>query len=278
MRPPSYTSRRTLLNRFVAAGLGSAMPSAVLLRRSDADGAAPEGLSVPEASQEATVLDGDTVRLAAGGEVRLAGIEAAKASLSPKDASLMRLADAAAEHLRGLLRGGVILRYDRQRGDRYGRKLAQVFAADGTWLQAAQIDAGLARVHGDGVNRIGLSELLRREAAARSSRLGIWRDPAFAVRDAADVSLKRWAGSFQVVEGTVAAAATVRDAGYLNFGADRRTDFTLVVRKPVLGALDPAMVDLSRLAGRRIRCRGWIDLHDGPSMDLSCPEHLEVEA
>jgi hypothetical protein len=84
------------------------------------------------------------------------------------------------------------------------------------------------------------------------------------------------AGSFQIVRGRVESAAVARDNGYVNFGADRRTDFTLVIRKPVLAMLDPAVVDLTGLSGRSIRCRGWIDLHDGPSMDLACPEQIEV--
>jgi hypothetical protein len=96
------------------------------------------------------------------------------------------------------------------------------------------------------------------------------------VRRAEDPGLKRLAGSFQIVAGRVVAAAIARDAGYVNFGADRGTDFTLVIRKPVLAMLDPAVVDFTRLNQRSIRCRGWIDLHNGPSMELTCPEQIEV--
>jgi len=186
------------------------------------------------------------------------------------------LAAAAGEGLgRGAARG-VILRYDTLRQDRYGRILAQVFDPDGAWLQEAQVSAGQARVHGDGSNRTGLRDLLAREAEARAALRGLWRHPAFAVRGAGDRKLRRMAGSFQIVVGRVVTAAIIRDTGYLNFGPDRRTDFTLVVRKPVLAMLDPAVLDFSRLGGRSIRCRGWIDLHDGPSMDLSCPEQIEL--
>jgi endonuclease YncB( thermonuclease family) len=245
------------------------MPS-LPLRKALADWSAPDRV------QPATALDGDTLKLGAGPEVRLIGIEAPKASLVPGDAAMASLGMAATAALGALAKSGVMLRYDVLRQDRYGRHLAQVFAPDGTWLQAAQIAAGLARVHGDGSNRLGLTELLVGEAEARKAERGMWLHRAFAVREAQDPRLKRLAGSFQIVTGRVAAAAVVRGTGYVNFGADRRTDFTLVIRKPVLAMLDPAVVDLSGLAGRSIRCRGWLDFYDGPTMDLTCPEQIEV--
>ncbi len=275
VRPLSYTSRRTLLNRFIsgclagqfaAAGLGLALP----YRRAAAE------WSAPEPAQAATALDGDTLRLAAGAEVRLIGLEAPKPGLAPGDAAMAELAAAATASLQTLAAAGVALRTDVLRQDRYGRRLAQVFAPDGRWLQAAQVAAGLARVHGDGSNRTGLADLLAQERAARDARRGLWRHPAFRVRRADDPRLGRLAGSFQLVAGRAVAAAIVRDTGYVNFGADRRTDFTLVLRKPVLAMLDPAVLDFARLGARAIRCRGWIDLHDGPSMDLSCPEQMEL--
>lgn len=279
MRPLSYTSRRTLLNRFIWGrflgrfAAGSAIGGGPLALRSRIAGA---DWSAPEPVQAATALDGDTLKLASGAEVRLIGIEAPKPGLAPGDPAMAALAAGATAALSERAAKGVMLRYDQLRQDRYGRVLAQVFAPDGSWLQAAQIAAGQARVHGDAGNRTGLRDLLAQERAARDAGLGIWRHRAFAIRRADDPKLARLAGSFQIVAGRVAAAAIARDAGYVNFGADRRTDFTLVIRKPVLAMLDPAVVDLSRLNGRSIRCRGWLDLHDGPSMDLTCPEQIEL--
>lgn len=270
MRPLSYTSRRSLLNRFIAGfalgGLGSALP----YRRAAAE------WSEPDPVQPATARDGDTLLLASGTEVRLIGIEAPKAALAPGDPAMASLAAAATAALNARAAAGIILRYDELRQDRYGRRLAQAFTPDGAWIQQASIAAGNARVHGAGSNRTGLGDLLAAEDAARRAERGLWVHPAFALRRADDPKLRRLVGSFQIVTGRVAAAALVRDTGYLNFGPDRRTDFTLVIRKPVLAMLDPAVVDLARLNARSIRCRGWIDLHDGPSMDLACPEQMEL--
>jgi endonuclease YncB( thermonuclease family) len=263
-----------LLNRFVGrfvagfalGGLGSALPSRI----------AAADWSDPEPVQAATAMDGDTLKLASGAEVRLIGIEAPKPTLAPSDPAMASLAAGSRAALTELAAKGVVLRYDQLRQDRYGRLLAQVFAPDGAWLQAAQIAAGQARVHGDASNRAGLRDLLAQESAARDAGRGLWRHRAFLIGRADDPKLARLAGSFQIVAGRVAAAAIMRDAGYINFGTDRRTDFTLVIRKPVLAMLDPAVVDFNRLTGRSIRCRGWLDLHDGPSLDLTCPEQIEL--
>ncbi len=258
------------IGRFVAGftigSLGLALPSRI----------AAADWSAPDPAQAATAIDGDTLKLGSGGEVRLIGIEAPKAALAPGDPTMAALAADSTASLNALVRHGVVLRTDILKEDRYGRRLAQVFDPDGTWLQASQIAAGLARVHGDGSNRTGLTDLLAAEETARAAGHGLWRHPTFAVRRAGDWNLRRLAGSFQIVTGRVTAAALVRDTGYINFGADRRADFTLVIRKPVLAMLDPAVLDLTRLNARSIRCRGWIELRDGPSMDLSCPEQLEV--
>ena len=275
MEKPSYTSRRALLNLIIGGTLGLTLPP---LRRAEAEAtAAPDGLSPPESATVTAVLDGDTLQLAGGGALRLSGVEAPKRDLAPGDRAMAALEKDAATALEALVgSGSLMLRHDIGRRDRYGRVLAQAFSADGTWLQAAMVDAGKARVHGDGRNRLGLTSLLALEAAARGDRRGLWKHPAFAVRAAEDPKLARLAGSFQIIEGKVFAAAVVNGTGFINFGADRHTDLTLVLKKPVLDRLDPAMLDLAWLTSKPIRCRGWLDLYDGPRIDISHPEQIEA--
>ena len=113
-------------------------------------------------------------------------------------------------------------------------------------------------MHGDGRNRLGLETLLRIEARGpQCRRRGIWRHPLFAVRAADDPKLERLAGSFQIIAGRVFEAAVVKGTGFINFGADRNTDLTLVLKKPALDLGGPAMVDLAWLTAKPIRCRGW---------------------
>jgi hypothetical protein len=38
------------------------------------------------------------------------------------------------------------------------------------------------------------------------------------------------------------------------------------------------MLDVASLTGKTIRCRGWLDLYDGPRIDITHPEQIEVLA
>lgn len=275
MDKPSYTSRRSLLNLIIGGTAGLAL--APLRAASGQPTPVPEGLSAPENAEVMAILDGDTIALAGGDRLRLCGIEAPKRDLAPGDAAMVRWTETATAALDALVGGKPItLRLDAGQRDRYGRRLAQAFNSDGVWLQAALIGEGLARVHGDGRNRLGLRALLRIEAQARDAKAGIWRDRRFAVLAADDPNLGRRAGSFQIIAGQVFAAVVLGGTGFINFGADRHTDLTLVLKKPALDLLGPAMLDLGSLTSKPIRCRGWLDLYDGPRIDISHPEQIEV--
>ena len=275
MNKPSYTSRRSLLNRIIGGAIGLSLAPC---RLAGAEGVtAPDGLSPPETAEVTAILDGNTLQLKGGDALRLAGIEAPKRDLAPGDAALAGLADAASAALKALVgMRPISLRLDAGKRDRYGRRLAQAFNSDSVWLQAALVGEGLARVHGDGRNRLGLDALLRLEAGARAARQGIWRHPAFAVRAADDPELGQLAGRFQIIEGRVFAAAIMNGTGFINFGADRHTDLTLVLKKPALDLGGPAMIDIAWLTSKPIRARGWLDLYDGPRIDISHPEQIEV--
>src|SRR5690348_15072484 len=179
MEVPSYTSRRSLLNLIVGGAVGVGFGG---FRAAEAGPVpAPEGLSPPESAAVAGILDGNTLELESGDQLRLAGIEPPKPALAPGDGRMAQLAQAAMDALRILIGSGPItLRYDAAKRDRYGRRLAQAFNAEGYWLQAGLVSAGWARVHGDGRNRLGLRTLLGLESAARNAESGLWQHPAFA--------------------------------------------------------------------------------------------------
>lgn len=85
------------------------------------------------------------------------------------------LGGAATEMTRRLLADGVVtLRFDRRRLDRYERFLAYVFV-DGQMVNAALVEAGLARedVYRGDSQSIGRT-LAKAEAQAKSAQRGIW--------------------------------------------------------------------------------------------------------
>ena len=145
---------------------------------------------------------------------------------------------------------------------------------DGTWIQGALLAAGLARVHSLVDDRAAVAEMLAIERRARAERRGIWSQPRYRVLAAgeADAGL----GSFQLVEGRVKAAAVVRGRGYLNFGDDWREDFTVSIGPRDRRRFETAGIAIEDYEGRLVRVRGWVDSFNGPMIEATHPEQIEV--
>ncbi len=221
------------------------------------------------------IVDGDTVLLADGREVRLVGIQAPKLPLGRRNFRKWPLADRARSALEALTLGRtVFLAYGGQRVDRHGRQLAHLTLDDGSWVQHILLSQGLARVYSFPDNRALVAEMLAAERMAREARAGIWDNAFYAIRSPLD--LTRDLGTFQLVEGRVLDAARVRGTTYLNFGADWRTDFTVAVRSASRAAFNAAGFDLLALEGRTVRIRGWLDNRNGPMIAATHPEQIEV--
>jgi len=209
--------------------------------------------------------------------VRLVGIQAPKLPLGRRNFHKWPLADQARSVLEELTRGRTVsLHYGGRRVDRHGRQLAHLSLGNGRWVQRFLLSQGLARVYSFPDNRALVAEMLAAERTARAAGRGIWSDGFYAIRG--PFGLERDLGTFQLVEGRVVAAARVRGTTYLNFGADWRTDFTIVVRRQDRTAFDDAGIDLLALEGQSVRVRGWLDKRNGPMITATHPEQLEVLA
>jgi micrococcal nuclease len=216
------------------------------------------------------VVDGGEMVLADGRHVRLVGIEAPHAAAHQRPWPHAAEAKAALERM--VLGRAVELRFAGNRRDRYGRILAQVFAGR-RWVQGELLRRGLARVASTADDRLGVDEMLAREARARQARRGIWRDRFFAVRTADEAG--RYAGSFQIVEGTAVDSAMVEGQLFVNFGSNWRTAFSLRLAPEALRLFRAAGVDPASLKGARLRVRGWIRGGERPIIDVTHPEQIE---
>lgn len=244
--------------------------------------AAPCELTRGEPLLAGDVKDAQSLTLADGREVKLAGIDIPKHDVAKGGAP--RVEEQLDAVLAGLLVQDATLAYDQTREDRYGRVLAFPLAADGRSVQSHLVEAGLARVRSSADNRNCIAELLALEEEARAGRRGIWRDPAYAIVAADDVAaLLRAEGEFAIVEGVVHEAASVRGRLYFNFGEDRRTDFTVTVAPAdakLFKAGDWTSIrrDPRLAAGRKMRVRGFIESYNGPEITLTHPEQVEFSS
>lgn len=230
-----------------------------------------------ESAHVTSVIDGATLALDSGLVVRLAGITAPDPPLALADGR-WPLAQTARAALTRLADGALVdLVYVADRRDRYGRAVA-VVAIDGgePSLADAMLAQGLARVTPDGEPEACLVPLFATEREAREKRLGLWADPYYAIRAASDPSLVERSDAYDLVEGRVLSVGQRGRIAYLDFGDDWRTDFTAIVTGAAADALTAKGWALNDLVGRKVRLRGWIEDHDGPSVRASQPGQIEV--
>ncbi|WP_291391920.1 thermonuclease family protein [Devosia sp.] len=242
--------------------------------------AACEGLVDGPRGVVASVRDGDTVVLDTGMVVRLIGTQAPKLGLGREGFSAWPLADEARLALERLVLGKPVrVRHGGARTDRHGRTLGQVFLTGQpeTWVQQQMIAAGWARVYSFPDNRACVPQLLAAETQARLNKLGIWADPYYLVRraDRPDDFAGR-PGYYELVEGRVLKADRAQGRVYLNFGRSWKQDFTAVIDRAALGLFARDGYDAEQLEGALVRIRGWMDEIDGPRVEITHPEQIEV--
>lgn len=229
------------------------------------------------------VTDGDTVILDDGRVVRMIGTQAPKLPLDRPDFPTWPLAPEAKAALEAIaLNQPVRLGFGGEAVDRYGRVLAHVFVTtpEGEiWAQQAMVARGLARVYSFPDNRACLDLLFAAEGRARLAGLGIWADPYYSTRAAnAPGDLLARAGHYELVEGRVLLAEQSGGRVYLNFGRFWKEDFTAVIEAPALRLFAEAGMDPLVLENALVRIRGWVDDRDGPRIEVTHPEQIEVLA
>jgi micrococcal nuclease len=171
----------------------------------------------------------------------------------------------------------ILLRIAAPKTDRYGRLRAQAIVPDAAdpWLQREMLREGLARVAIAPDRTECARELYAAEGQARAAKRGLWSYPAYAVR-APDSLRWRELGTFQIVEGTVQTVAVRSSRGYLNFGRNWRTDFTVVIQPRDMKSFRAADIDPYSYANKTVRVHGWIDRLNGFEIEAASPAQIEV--
>lgn len=236
-------------------------------------------LPPPESASVATVLDGETLKLADGRIVKLIGAKAPAAPLGWRGEDPWPFVEEAKEALEALATNKAVeLRFGGSPTDRHGYLLAQVFAVTGDnrlWLQEELVGKDLAQVYSLSDNRACTSELLAREQESEGKRLGLWASSAYRIEDAGDAErLGRLIHSHQLIEGRVLNVGESGNRLYLNFAGDWRSDFTISIARKDAAALAAAGLDPPTLAGKHVRVRGWLAWRNGPMIEATHPIEL----
>lgn len=217
------------------------------------------------------VTDGDTLSLGGGRAVRLIGLNAPE--LAREDRPAEPYADRATAELRRLLTSSnnrVVLRYDAEARDRFGRRLAHVFLPDGTNVTARLLEAGLATGLVVPPNTWNLECYMRAEQSAREAGRGIWRLSQYQSIPAAD--LPENTRGFRIVHGRVARIGEGPHAVWINLHGGLAAKIERADLPYFQG------LDLFALDNREIEVRGWIYRHRGERrLRLRHPSALRIQ-
>ena len=217
------------------------------------------------------VTDARSFRLADGREVKLAGVDVP----GGRQAAMTR---AALENL--VLGKDLVVRAPSDGADRYGRVAAFAFVnGSETPVQYNLLALGQARVSAQVEDKACSMALLAEEKRAREGRIGLWADPGYAVRAAEDgPAIRAQRGRFSVAEGRV---VSVRDSGgtiYVNFGRRWSEALTVTILKRHERSFAAAGIEPRNLQGRAVRIRGYVDVRNGPMIEATRPQQIEIAA
>ncbi|HEY8963686.1 MAG TPA: thermonuclease family protein, partial [Alphaproteobacteria bacterium] len=155
-----------------------------------------------------------------------------------------------------------------------GETLAQVERDDGMWLQGALLYAGLAFVMTSPSNPDVADKMYELEIDARKRGAGLWGDPRWRVLNPKEAS--DYANEYRIVEGKVFSTAMRNNTFYINFDRDWKTDFTVSIASDRRIAFAKAGMDMQKLNGKTLRVRGWIRNYNGPMLEITHPQQIEV--
>lgn len=227
------------------------------------------------------ITDGRSFILEDGREIRLAGIEVALPPALGEAGPKAEAGLAARAALESMLTGRMVELYQNgAAADRYGRSLALVYrSADGARRSVAHdmLAKGFARVAAHVGDRACAEELLAQERAARAAGLGLWGQRHYivvAADDAAELAAER--GRFTVAEGSVWSVRESAGTIYLNFRRRWTEALTVTISKRDERAFAAAGLAPKQLEARRVRVRGWIEERNGPRIEATRPEQIEI--
>ena len=193
------------------------------------------------------VVDGDTLRLSDGRNVRMIGLNTPE--LGKQGRSDEPFAVAARKRLEALVAesdGRVGLRLGAQSKDHYGRTLAHVFSTKGENLEAQMLADGLGFQVAVAPNVDLVDCQQAAERRARQAGLGLWkRSPVLKAEQ-----IER--SGFAVVSGRVSKVQRNRGGIWIEL----QDKLVLRVAPNLLDRFDAA--SLQALNGRQIEARGWV--------------------
>ncbi|MCR9212987.1 MAG: thermonuclease family protein [Proteobacteria bacterium] len=159
--------------------------------------------------------------------------------------------------------------------NRYGDRHGRLLTANRLWVQKYLVREGLALWSGSAVYPPELAqEMQMAEREAEQHKKGLWA--RLQVHDASNPQMSAPKGRFIIAEGRVQEVYVTPKNTYLNFGEDWKSDFTAAIPSRSRPKFENRDWKLTALENKIVRIRGWIRFYNGPFLELSFPQQLEI--
>ena len=224
------------------------------------------------------IIDPQRLQLQGGRIIRLAGLDFP--DYDPEDDSAEdngKYTALAMDILRDMLIGKEVDLYQTPKKDwgRMGHHIAHLERQEGgLWVQGTLLSLGLARVRTSQRNPEMAGQMITREEQARADGLGLWVEDTHRILTPDEAAGA--AGRFALVEGRVESAAIKKNRVYLNFGQNWRDDFTVSIPPGSKRLFSKQGIDPLSFNGKTVRVRGWVEMYNGPYIEIDHPEAIEI--
>lgn len=220
------------------------------------------------------VIDGDTVETAAGDSIRLLGVDTPEIDWENNNSEFYA-EEARQFTLKNLDNQKVLLEYDQEKEDQYGRILAYIYQ-DGQNFNQKLLEDGYATLMIVEPNDKYEAEFKNAAAGARESKKGLWSQVMELEKSLPVISYQQaelFRGEMVIVEGEIVNTAAADSVNYLNFSEDYQNTLSLVIFNRKLNKFDyqPAEYFLNK----KIKVLGKIEFYQGsPQIIVDDPHDL----
>lgn len=222
------------------------------------------------------VIDGDTVQTAAGKSIRLLAVDCPEIDWENRSSEFY--AEEAREFTqKKLLKQNVLLKFDQEQEDDYGRTLAYIYL-DGENFNQKLLKEGYATVMIVEPNDRYENEFKMAQEEARRDNKGIWSQILTLEKSLPLISFKeadQFIGKEVIVEGEIVDTAATASVNYLNFSFDYQNDLSLVIFNQDLNKFSYQPADF--LKDKKIKVLGRVELYQGsPQIVVNQPHNILI--
>ena len=233
--------------------------------------------ALPKEAFVKKVVDGDTIELLDGSMVRYIGIDTPEMSFKRADKwehKPQRYAVEATLLNQKLVEGKKVrFEYDTVKKDRYRRILAYVYA-DNLFINGEMVKQGYAYTFNFPPNVRYAEVFAQYQDEAQKNCRGIWsnKDQIISSDEA-----YRYIGAIKTIKGKIMRVTKTPKVIYLNFGADYKKDFTIVIFKRNFKEFAKLSNDLAGVyQNKTVSITGKIKEYNGPEIIAHSPADIRI--